>query len=185
MYRQVFLTKLIAWRKPARWLGRRWTWRYLMLGRVGWEVVSKAGWGHTVTVLNVEGVRVPLFNLSYVGDLYQMIKRKVVGGGDGESKASADGTSKLFLRFPAILAHCTLTRYEDGTPREPGWITLRTEGQMWRCDVKDPDTASRLTVRQTTLDDLLSAVNVLLGDAETKWEPDQWLKQNKPKGKRK
>lgn len=93
--------------------------------------------------------------------------------------------SNVFSAFHPLVAHCAVTQYDDGEPRRPGWITFKTMGSSWVLEAKDPDSCSRLVVVQTTLDDALALLSVLLESEEAPWEPDPWLMQQAAKERKK
>jgi len=93
----------------------------------------------------------------------------------GPSHIAAMETA-VFEKLHELVKHCCVTRYEDGTPRKPGWFTIKTYGSAWVVQVKDPDSALSLAVTQQSLDDALALVDVLLGSEEAPWEPDPFLK---------
>lgn len=93
--------------------------------------------------------------------------------------------SDVFTRLPNIVKHCCVTKYEDGEPRKPGWITIKTYGAAWVVQCKDPDACLSLSCTQQSLDDALALADVLLGSDEAPWEPDPFLmKQSAPKAKK-
>lgn len=109
-----------------------------------------------------------------------MVKRRVVVGASGE-KASAPTLSKVLNRWSQILAHCATLAYEDGCPRQPGWITIRTRGIEWECIAKDPDAGAQLIARGASVDDAMQLLNELLGADNAPWELDQYLSARKPR----
>lgn len=92
--------------------------------------------------------------------------------------------TNLLQPCPAIVAHCAVTRYDDGDARRPGWIMVKTQGAMWSVTAKDPDAGASITATGQTLDDALALLDLLLGAEEAPWEPDVYL-QNGRTGKRK
>jgi hypothetical protein len=84
-----------------------------------------------------------------------------------------------------LVKHCSITRYDDGDPRKPGWFTIKTMGSAWVVQVKDPDAGLSLTATGQTLDDAITLADLLLGSEEAPWEPDPFLKRltanSKPK----
>jgi len=110
----------------------------------------------------------------------------------GQVKADGTGPSHLAAVESTILGnhlelvkHCSITRYDDGDPRKPGWFTVKTMGSAWVVQVKDPDAALSLTATGQTLDDALTLADLLLGSEEAPWEPDPFLKRNLSNGKAK
>lgn len=107
------------------------------------------------------------------------VKKKIVGAAAGTSSAlhlaPLDGV--VLGKFPALVAHCAVTRYDDGEPRRPGWFTVKSMGSAWCIQVKDPDAAASMTAIGNTLDDALTLAELLLGAEEAPWEPDAFLKR--------
>ena len=109
------------------------------------------------------------------------MKKKIIGGGNGAArevkKHLAAVESNLFHGLPAIIQHCCVTQYEDGDPRKPGWITIKTMGSAWVVQVKDPDSCCALTATAQSLDDVLALAELLLSGDEAPWEPDPFLQR--------
>lgn len=107
------------------------------------------------------------------------------------SAASKDGPrhlaaveSNVFTKLPALVAHCAVTKYDDGDPRRPGWFTVKTMGSAWIVQVKDPDAALSLSATGQSLDDALILADLLLSSEEAPWEPDNFLKPRQTGGKK-
>lgn len=98
-----------------------------------------------------------------------------VTGKDGPKHLAAVETN-VFHKLPALVAHCCVTRYDDGDPRRPGWFTVKTMGSAWIVQVKDPDAALSLSATGQTLDDAIVLADLLLSSEEAPWEPDNFLK---------
>jgi hypothetical protein len=92
--------------------------------------------------------------------------------------------SVMFGKHHSIVAHCAATKYDDGDPRQTGWLTMKTMGSAWVVEVKDPDTCARLVVVQQTIDDALTLTALLLDSEEAPWEPDPWLTAARSKKKK-
>jgi len=110
-----------------------------------------------------------------------------------KKKVSSDATSVVhaapmesvpFSALHSIIAHCATTRYEDGDPRQVGWVTITTQGPAWKVTVKDPDSCCQMTTTAATLDDALALADVLLGSDEAPWEPDPFLKRSEAQKKK-
>lgn len=112
-----------------------------------------------------------------------MKKRKPPGESSGDALHLAAMESTVFGNLHPIVAHCCSTKYDDGTPRKTGWVTMKTMGSAWVLEAKDPDTCSKLTVVQSSLDDALALLSVLLEAEEAPWESDPWMKQQASKKK--
>lgn len=108
------------------------------------------------------------------------MKKKSMGKGQAGGSVPvhlAAIESDVFLRLPNIVAHCCLTRYDDGDPRRPGWITVKTLGGTWMVQAKDPDSQAQLGAVGNTLDDALALMDLLLGADDAPWEPDPFAKR--------
>lgn len=88
---------------------------------------------------------------------------------------SAAMETNLFHSLPGITAHCAVTRYEDGDPRQVGWVTITTQGALWKVTVKDPDSAASFVMTAPTLDECISMANLMLETDEAPWSHDKWL----------
>lgn len=92
--------------------------------------------------------------------------------------------SNLLCQFPSLIAHLAVTRYDDGDPRQTGWVQLRTQGAIWQVTAKDPDGCASLTATGGSIDDALALLELLLSAPDAPWEPDRFLMANRT-GKRK
>jgi len=105
--------------------------------------------------------------------------------GAGPSHLAAMET-RVFGGLMNITAHCAVVRYDDGTPRQPGWVTIRTLGGAWQCTAKEPDAGCQLVSVANTLDDALAQLDLLLGAEDAPWEVDPWPlgggRKNRKKG---
>lgn len=115
------------------------------------------------------------------------VKKRTVpsGGSSGEGpKHIAAVESNVFAKLPQLVAHCAVTQYDDGSPRKPGWFTVKTMGSAWVVQVKEPDTALSMQCTAQSLDDALCLADLLLGSDDAPWEPDAFLRrQDAPKKK--
>lgn len=93
--------------------------------------------------------------------------------------------STLFHQHMALVEHCAVRKYDDGDPREPGWITVKTQGAAWVVQVKDPDGCCSFSAVGDTLDKALDTANLLLSCDEAPWEPDAFLAQAAARKKKK
>jgi len=95
--------------------------------------------------------------------------------GDGPKHLAAM-ESNVFDKLHNLVAHCAVTRYDDGDPRRPGWFTIKTMGSAWVVQVKEPDACLQMSATAQSLDDALALADLLLGAEEAPWEPDPFLK---------
>lgn len=96
-----------------------------------------------------------------------------------------DSESKVLARLPLIREFLSATAYEDQSPRQPGYLTLKNRGGSYEITVYDPDAGLRCAVRAMTLDDVLAATELLLGTADAPWEVDRWLTDQLAKNRKK
>lgn len=112
------------------------------------------------------------------------IKRRVVNG-ERIKVPALPVESKQLLRVPLLLEFLSSTEYEDGIKRTPGYMTLRNKTIEYEITLYDPDAGMRLPVRGRTLDQLLMAVETLLGAQDAAWEEDSYLQSKMPKERKK
>lgn len=91
------------------------------------------------------------------------------------SKPQAPQATSYLTLSPLLIEFISSTVYEDGSPREPGYATIRVRGTEWEVTLYDPDAGARLPVRGGTVDDALIAVEVAIGSEEVQWEQDRYL----------
>jgi len=147
--------------------------------------ICRRGWGCTAWSLIVGGDNYPVWPNYDTYEELRVIKRKKASEQASAAQHIAPVESTLLAKHHAIVAHCACTKYDDGDPRKPGWITVKTIGSAWQVEAKDPDTCSRLTVVQATIDDALTLLAMLLESEEAPWEKDPWLMQQESKQKKK
>jgi len=112
-----------------------------------------------------------------------MKRRRAGGETTKDVKHLAALESTVLQNMHPIIAHCAVCQYDDGTSRKPGWVTLKTMGSAWVLEAKDPDSCAKITVVQSSLDDALALLSVLLEADEAPWELDPWLQQQAAKNK--
>lgn len=100
------------------------------------------------------------------------------GGNDGPRHLAAM-ESNVFAKLHNVVAHCAVTRYDDGDPRQPGWITVKTMGSAWIVQIKDPDSCMQMSCTAQSLDDALCLADLMLGAESAPWEPDPFLRAKK------
>jgi hypothetical protein len=170
--------------RPRRWSSRNWVGYDLAALSGVLHLMSKNWFGITAMAYTRRGETVSLWGgATYVGDVV-MKKRKPRMAGDEVPPHLAAMESSIFARLHSLVAHCCATRYDDGSARTVGWWTVKTMGSAWIVEVKDPDTCSRLTVVQQTLDDALVLAALLLDSEDAPWEPDPWMKSQAAKKKK-
>lgn len=93
--------------------------------------------------------------------------------------------TEVFRDFLPLVEHCGMLQYEDGSPRKPGWFTVRTNGAAWVVSVKDPDSCSSFQTVGKTLDEAMGSAALLLGCEEAPWEHDSFLAQAEKRSSKK
>ena len=115
---------------------------------------------------------------------YPSMKKKMSKSAEGVKHLAAM-ESNLFATLMPLVEHCALRQYDDGEAREPGWVTIKTQGAAWCVQVKDPDAAVSFVAVADTLDRALETAALLLGCDDAPWEMDRFLAQGKAaKGKK-
>lgn len=113
------------------------------------------------------------------------VKKKAPPSNSGGQKHLAAIESNILSQCLALVKHCAVTQYDDGEPRKPGWITIKTFGSAWQVEAKDPDSCLSLRVVENSLDEALQLLALLLESDEAPWELDTWLQQQALKMKKK
>lgn len=77
-----------------------------------------------------------------------------------------------FLRdvLPVVEA-LGMLQYDDGAPRQPGYLGIWTSGSAWMVRLTDKDADAQLTCEGRTLDEALGLLALLLGAEDAPWEP--------------
>ena len=107
-----------------------------------------------------------------------MRRRTVSPAGDDGDRPQhlAALESNVFDKLFNLVSHCAISKYDDGSPRQPGWFTVKTMGSAWVVQVKEPDEGLSMSAVGQTLDDALVLADLLLGSDKAPWEPDRFLK---------
>lgn len=103
------------------------------------------------------------------------MKKKVSKAAMGDAKHLAPVETALFKDMMSLIEHCCVRKYDDGDAREPGWITIKTQGAAWVVQIKDPDACCSFSAVGETLDKALETAALMLSCEEAPWEPDSWL----------
>lgn len=110
-----------------------------------------------------------------------MKKKSAAAAAGGDARQLANVVSKTFEGLAPLVEHCAVVRYDDGDPRETGWITIKTIGAAWSVQVKDPDSGNSFQFVSETLDKALEGAALLLACDDAPWQPDAFLKRKKGK----
>jgi len=103
------------------------------------------------------------------------MKKKGVGGSMGNEKHLVDMQTELLKGHMSLMEHMGFRMYDDGDPRDPGYVTISTNGAAWVVTVKDPDSGYSFKVVGATIDQALDTAALHLACDEAPWELDKWL----------
>lgn len=107
------------------------------------------------------------------------MKKRVSKAVLGDANHLAPMESNVFTELLPLVEHMAVRKYDDGDPREPGWITIKVQGAAWIVQVKDPDSCTSFNAVGETLDKALSTAALMLACDEAPWEEDRFLKDAK------
>lgn len=160
-------------------LGKAWKPFVMVVGGLKLDIVARRGWGYSLFAFHRPdgGTVLPWGECSWE-EMKVKKKKKPEGGASTHTHLAALETV-LLGGHHSIVKHCAVTRYDDGDPRQPGWITLKTLGGVWQIEAKDPDTCQFLRVQQPSLDDAITLLALLLDSDEAPWEHDPWAARQK------
>lgn len=178
------LARVGRFRKRRGSLGRDWRRLYLLVGSVRIELAARRGFGYTAWAFDSpRRGRVLLWGVETYQEMLAMRKKRVAA--DVPKAAHlAPMESQLFCSMMSVLEHCAMVLYDDGTPRKPGWYTVRTFGSTWQMEIKDPDTLQMMRITQPTHDDMWLMAALLLASEDAPWEPDVWAQAQARKSKK-
>lgn len=142
-----------------RWYRLRWT------PHVGWECSASGTKGRPVTE--------PTTLYPTTKDL--KVKRRNAPAAGGIIQPALPAASVMLGKLPCLREFLTATAYEDGSPRVPGYITIRNRQVTFEATIYDVDSGTRLSARAAKLDDVLALLEQLLGVEEAPWEIDSYL----------
>jgi len=111
-----------------------------------------------------------------------IVKRKqaAAAAGDG-ARHLASVETELFKDHMPLVEHMAMVRYDDGDPRQAGWVMLKTLGAAWIVAIKDPDSGNSFQFVAETLDKAIDGATLLLACDDAPWQPDAYLKAGKRK----
>jgi len=98
---------------------------------------------------------------------------------EGQITHLAAMETTCFDRLANIVAHCAVCKYDDGGPRQPGMVMIKTLGASWVVVLKDADAGLQMQCLGATLDDALALAELHLGSEEAPWETDPWAQKKK------
>lgn len=142
---------------------------------------------HGLQVLASRMVTVPANPRSWVyynEDWYMPIKRRF---SDPSSLVMPDlpSNSKIFAKFPTLMAFLTARSYEEGGARLPGKYWFDGSSAGFQLTLIDVDQGYRLVVRAQSIDDVYTAAELALGADNAPWEPDQYQQEKLAKNRKK
>lgn len=178
LLRPVRLTHLGLHRgRPRRWVPKG---RHQYLLHTAHVVFLVQVWGRRYMCIShwvsaQPGVCLSDFTLSW--QRIPNMKRRQSKAAMTDTNHLAAMETTLFAQHLALLEHCAVRKYDDGEIREPGWITVKTQGAAWVVQVKDPDGCCSFSAVGETFDKALDTANLLLSCDEAPWEPDPFLAQ--------
>lgn len=171
--------------RPRCWLGKgekRWC---LLVNPLLLRMVHVPWHGTFLSVVEYTGTcpLTPRILRSFHWETF-MKRRSAVTKQEAPKHLAAVETNLLADCLP-LVEHCTMTRWDDGEPRQPGWLQIRTLGNDWVVTAKEPDQGLMLQVRAENLDDALFALAAHLGSPDAPWQEDPYAAAPKNKGKKK
>lgn len=78
--------------------------------------------------------------------------------------------SHSFRDYLGILEALAVLQYEDGSPRQSGYLGIWTQGSTWFVRVNDKDASAQLTCEGRTIDEALATLNLMLSASDAPWE---------------
>jgi len=172
-------------RRPRRWLPRGKSFFYVLTPR--WEFGMRALSGRGICCVErwPRGTRLGALvaHAPRTWEYPDMKRPKTAAATDAVHIAALE--TEVFADLLPLVEHMAVRRYEDGTPREPGWVTIKTAGAAWVVQVKDPESCCSFSAVGDTLDKALGTAALLLSCDEAPWEQDQWLQQSRAKRNKK
>lgn len=179
-------------RRPGRAPGRRrgslgnaWVrWRMALNGAIEIELAARRGCGYLPwCVRRPDRVAWMFPGRSYDEVCGMKRKRQAVEQAGGVASAALN--SKMLADVLPIVQHLAVRTYDDGAPRTPGTLMVKTVGSMWQMIAKDPDSKQQLLVLAASLDDALLLLSMLLEAEDAPWEPDPYARDTGPKKNKK
>lgn len=180
-YRIVRADTATSRRRAGQWLPRKPT--KLVLRSGGWEyLVDWRPW-HGLWVQSVRREAHPRepWSDTWEREEKRTMRRLKLAEGDSGPVPAASSESKLLGRMKLVLEHCTATAYDDGAPRTPGYLWVKTSGTTWIVTLFDPDGGARLDCRASTLDEAFALGEKWLSAEDAPWEIDEYLRERQAK----
>lgn len=102
------------------------------------------------------------------------VRKLSPAGGEGP-RPRLNSETVFFRKVSMVVEFLCATSYEDGSPRTPGYLTLRNRGHCYELTAYDPDSGQRLCVGASDLDSCYTALNTMLGADLAPWTLDDYL----------
>lgn len=171
-------------RRPHRWLPRQRCTFYLRKGANVYRLTATPFQGICVTAMWPRCS--PLGHLDPPHHSWERpsMKKKLSKTEGAIMKHLAAVETEILRGLLPLVEHCAVRQYDDGDPRETGWITLKTQGSAWVVQVKDPDSGCSFSAVAESLDKALETAALLLSCDDAPWEPDQWLMKQRASRKK-
>lgn len=118
------------------------------------------------------------------GDETMPIKKKVVSG-ELPPIPALSMESVIMKKCPLLMEFISATAYEDGSPRQPGYYTMRNRTIEYELTIYDPDAGMRCSIRSRDHDKCFLGAETILGTPDAPWELDKYLWEHRPKEKSK
>lgn len=114
-----------------------------------------------------------------LGERRRLSVKKVKVGERSSVKHLAALESEYMADVMPVVEHLALMQYDDGSPRQTGYLGVWTQGSAWVARLTDKDADAQLTAEGRTLDEALDLLALLLGAEDAPWEP---ISRRKKKG---
>jgi len=172
-------------KRKCKWLAREKTLWYVWWSNTRYTLTGRRGDGMCVVRREVRDATNLARTLRSRDWEDLVVKKRKAAAEANASIHLAALESSVFAELLPLVEHMVTRKYDDGDAREPGWITIKTQGAAWLVQVKDPDTCSSFTAVGDSLDKALSTAALLLAAEEAPWEPDTWLQAAAARKKKK
>jgi len=154
------------WGEKRLWIARRFRW-YL----VEW----RAREGYRVLAFRQPGQAESTTTLTWIDwETHMPPKRRAVAS-EGTPSIPLESESVVLHDFPAIREFLTCTVYEDMTPRQVGYLTIRTRGLVFEVTLYDYDSGQRMACQGRDLDEMFATAEMMLKAENAPWTPDNYL----------
>lgn len=104
------------------------------------------------------------------------VKKVKVGDRSSVKHLAAVETEVLRDMMP-IIEFQALLQYEDGSPRQAGYIGTWTNGSVWFARATDKDADATLTMEGRTWDEAMGLLSLHLAAENAPWEPNSRKKK--------